>query len=138
MEYLSFVLKHSVSVLQYADVNSLSLSLMISSGSPWILANRSRHKYPSSFAVYVSLNGRQCAHFEYRSTMTQMLSYLTLVVGSSDTGNFVMKSIVTDCHGLSAGLISYGTLLMCVLCLFFWQLSHCRMKFLTCCFMLSK
>ena len=49
-----------------------------------------------------------------------MLSYWTLVTGSFNGGSFMMKFIVTDYHDFSGFSISYGLLLMCVLCLFHW------------------
>ena len=67
-----------------------------------------------------------------------MLSYSISVIGSFDRGSLVIKSIVTDCYSFLNFSIVCGTLLTCVLCLFFWQFSYCWMKLATCFFMLSK
>ena len=67
-----------------------------------------------------------------------MLSYLTLITGVSNDRNFIMKSIITDCHGFFSFWIFCGALLICVLYLFRWQLSQRWMKFVIYFFMLSK
>jgi len=46
------------------------------------------------------MNDTKIAYFVSLSTMIIIKSYITLVDGSSDGGNFTMKSIVTDFHGM--------------------------------------
>ena len=75
MEYFSFILKYSINIFQQAEVNNLSQSLIIFFRSSRTRTIRSLHRYPRFLALQDSLNGRQCAHLEYLSTTTHMLSY---------------------------------------------------------------
>ena len=56
----------------------------------------------------------------YRSTTTQILSYSISVIGFLDFSSLVIKSMVTDFHGLSGFSIISGFLyFFFVKCLFF-------------------
>ena len=59
--------------------------------------------WPSSGAVYVSLNGIISVYFVNLSTITSIESYFVPVTTSLDAGSFVMKSMVMSCQGDSGG-----------------------------------
>ena len=78
-------------------MKSLSLSLVINAGIPWCLINLSKSMWPSSSAVYVSLNGIISVYLVSLSTMTSITSYFCFVITSLDAGSFVTKSILISC-----------------------------------------
>ena len=58
---------------------------------------------PSYSAVYVSLNGMRWEYFVSRSIITRIVSYSSLVNGSFNFSNLIMKSIVTSFYSKSGG-----------------------------------
>ena len=66
--------------------------------------------------------------------MTIIASYTSVVVGSLDFSNLVIKSIVTSSQGVSGTgancIFPYG---LCLADLFYWQLIHSLMYCITCC-----
>src|SRR4051812_36142700 len=92
-----------MNVVQYLDVNSLSLSVSSCSGIPCSANNVRLTSYASSSAVMDSSVGWNPAALVCRSTNTNIESHGLSDPGSIDTGSFTMKSIVTCVHGLLGG-----------------------------------
>src|SRR5205807_8418042 len=95
VETLSITPNSFIKLVQNLEVNRLSLSEIIDSGSPWYRQISFRNISANCSIGTSVVSGMKCAILENLSTMTQILVY------PADSGNPIMKSIEMDFHGRS-------------------------------------
>ncbi len=117
-----------MSVSQNLLVNSLSLLVINSFDSLWLLINSCSMMYISTDAVVVFLNEINMMYLISLSTIVNILSNFTPHAGFFDVSNFVMKFIVINSHGafnvFSCVTLSY---LLFLWILFLWHELHLTM-----------
>jgi hypothetical protein len=92
------------------DVNSLSLSVMNSSGIPNFDTSSRITMSASCSAVVDSRYGINMAYFDSLSTIASITFILIFVSGSSEGGSLIIKSIITTCHFLAGAELGYSFL----------------------------
>ena len=104
---------------QNMDVNLVSRSDTIDSGTPWSLMTSLRNSHATSFAVTCIVVGTRCTCDVSQSMITNRESL------PRDRGNGPMKFIPTDCHGLSGiGKLCRNPCGFSVLVLLVWHFLH--------------
>ena len=106
-------------------MNSLSRSLVIPFNMSWYRINLFNIINLNWSAEYFSLNDIKWLYLISLSIIINMLSYNSSIIESVDFDNLIMKFMITfsqDTVGDSWYWIS--SYLICVACLFFWQLMH--------------
>jgi len=117
-----------VSVSQNLLVNSLSLLMINSFDSPWLLTNSCSMVYINTDAVVVFLNEMNMVYLVNLSTIVNILSNFTPHAKFFDVDNFVMKFIVTDFHGaFDASSRVTSSYFLSLWILFLWHELHLTM-----------
>src|SRR5437879_9576997 len=93
VETLSFTPNSFIKLVQNLEVNRVSLSEIIDSGSPWYRQISFRNMSANCSIGTSVVSGMKCAILENLSTMTQILVY------TADYGHPIMNSIEMDFHG---------------------------------------
>ena len=91
-------------------MNSLSLSVINSSGIPCSNTSALETSYAHSSAVIVSSIGTNFAALVNQSTITSIVSQSRADPGSNDFGSFTMKSIVMLVYGRVSSNRGYNRL----------------------------
>ena len=92
MDIFIFIPIISINDLQNLEVKSLSLSEIISSGSPWLATTILKNVYARSSAFNASLYSMKYTNLVSQSLITKILLYTALVNLSLDLGSFTIKS----------------------------------------------
>ena len=119
IDSLWLVPNYIISNCQNFDINSLSRSKIISSGSLWLAITIYKNVYASSLILLPSLYRIKYIYFVSLSTIVKILLYLTFVNGSSDSRSFTIKSYKIDSYSYYTTDRGYNSLYsLCLLFLF--------------------